>query len=135
MLAPFAGAASGTVAGVHPQPLGESARWLERETAKTRGRKSFDEIEGEGKNYERETIKVRRSNGATVVELHLKAGRTPFDSCGADYSGADATHSIPCTFFQSFVSRLKTTSRRESEYRASSSTKVRIVSIIAPFAS
>ncbi len=42
---------------------------MDRETAKTRGRKSFDEIEGEGKNYKRETIKVRRSNGDTVAAL------------------------------------------------------------------
>jgi cation transport regulator ChaC len=36
---------------------------LSRKTAKAKGRKSFDEIEGEGKNYKRETIEVRRSDG------------------------------------------------------------------------
>ena len=39
---------------------------INRETAKARGRRSFDEIEGEGKNYNRETIKVRRQNGNIV---------------------------------------------------------------------
>lgn len=36
---------------------------MNRESAKASGRKSFDEIEGEGANYRRETIKVRRPSG------------------------------------------------------------------------
>lgn len=40
-----------------------------RKTAKARGRKSLDEIEGEGKNYKREAIKVRRQNGEITSAL------------------------------------------------------------------
>lgn len=40
-----------------------------RETAKARGRKSLDAIEGECKNYKRETISVRRPKGAIVSAL------------------------------------------------------------------
>lgn len=40
-----------------------------RKTAKPRGRKSFDEIEGEGTNYKRETIKVCCPNGKIVSAL------------------------------------------------------------------
>jgi gamma-glutamylcyclotransferase len=40
------------------------ARLIARETAKPR--KSFDEIEGEGKNYRRELIEVRRPDGQVV---------------------------------------------------------------------
>jgi hypothetical protein len=36
---------------------------IDRKTAKVRGRKSFDEIEGEGTNYKRETIDVRSPDG------------------------------------------------------------------------
>ena len=36
---------------------------IDRKTAKERGRKSFDEIEGVGTNYKRENIYVRHSNG------------------------------------------------------------------------
>jgi cation transport regulator ChaC len=39
-----------------------------RKTAEARGRKSFDQIEGEGTNYKRAVIKVRRQNG-NVVEV------------------------------------------------------------------
>jgi len=42
---------------------------IDRKTAKERGRKSFDEIEGEGTNYKRETIKVCRANGKIVSAL------------------------------------------------------------------
>ena len=42
---------------------------IDRKTAKERGRKSFDEIEGEGTNYKRETIEVRCPNGKTVSAL------------------------------------------------------------------
>ncbi len=42
---------------------------IHRETAKARKRKSFDQIEGEGKNYKRETIQVRRQNGDIVTAL------------------------------------------------------------------
>jgi cation transport regulator ChaC len=44
-------------------------RLIARDTAKTCKRKSFDAIEGEGTNYKRETIKVRRPNGETVLAL------------------------------------------------------------------
>ena len=40
-----------------------------RKSAKTQGRKSFDEIEGECKNYKREMIKVRRPSGEAVLAL------------------------------------------------------------------
>jgi cation transport regulator ChaC len=40
-----------------------------RQTAKARSRKSFDEIEGEGTNYNREMIKVRRPDGEVVLAL------------------------------------------------------------------
>jgi hypothetical protein len=40
-----------------------------RETAKARGRRSFDEIEGESKNYKRECIDVRCRNGKVVTAL------------------------------------------------------------------
>lgn len=36
---------------------------IQRQTAKARGRKSLDQIEGEGTNYRRETIQVRRPDG------------------------------------------------------------------------
>ncbi|MGH9342363.1 MAG: gamma-glutamylcyclotransferase, partial [Terriglobia bacterium] len=42
---------------------------IARETAKARRRKSLDAIEGAGTNYKRETIKVRRPNGAIVPTL------------------------------------------------------------------
>ena len=42
---------------------------LSRQTANSRGRKSFDEIEGEGTNYKREPISVVRSNGEVVSAL------------------------------------------------------------------
>ena len=42
---------------------------IARETAKARGRKSFDQIEGEGTNYKRETIKVCRPDGEIVPAL------------------------------------------------------------------
>jgi cation transport regulator ChaC len=42
---------------------------IDRETAKARGRKSFDEIEGEGANYKREMIDVRRPDGEVVNAL------------------------------------------------------------------
>ena len=40
-----------------------------RKTAKEYGRKSFDEIEGEGTNYKREAIKVCRPDGGIVTAL------------------------------------------------------------------
>ena len=40
-----------------------------RKTAKARGRKSFDQIEGEGTNYKREMINVRRPGGEIVLAL------------------------------------------------------------------
>ena len=42
---------------------------ISRATARRIGRKSFDEIEGEGTNYKRETITVRRQSGEFVVVL------------------------------------------------------------------
>jgi hypothetical protein len=42
---------------------------LGRQSAQARGRKSFDAIEGEGSNYKRETIQVRRPNGEIVSVL------------------------------------------------------------------
>jgi hypothetical protein len=40
-----------------------------RETARVRGRKSLDAIEGEGTNYERKEISVRKPNGEIVSAL------------------------------------------------------------------
>jgi gamma-glutamylcyclotransferase len=40
-----------------------------RKTAAAQNRKSLDAIEGEGANYKRETIAVRRHNGPTVTAL------------------------------------------------------------------
>src|SRR3989442_870451 len=42
---------------------------IDRRTAKARGRKSWDAIEGEGGNYKREMIDVRRANGQVVSAL------------------------------------------------------------------
>jgi len=42
---------------------------INRKTATERRRKSFDQIEGEGTNYKRETIKVCRPNGEVVPAL------------------------------------------------------------------
>lgn len=42
---------------------------IERKTAKARGRKSFDQIEGEGTNYKRGTIRVCCPNGKIVSAL------------------------------------------------------------------
>jgi cation transport regulator ChaC len=42
---------------------------VHRNTARARGRKSLDAIEGEGKNYKRETIKVRLQRGEIVPAL------------------------------------------------------------------
>lgn len=42
---------------------------IDRETANARGRKSFDEIEGEGANYKREMIDVRRPDGEVINVL------------------------------------------------------------------
>src|SRR5712671_6097491 len=40
---------------------------IDRETVKASGRRSFDEIEGEGTNYKRETIMVRRPSGEIAL--------------------------------------------------------------------
>lgn len=40
-----------------------------RESAQAHGRKSFDAIEGEGTNYKRETIQVRKPDGGIVSAL------------------------------------------------------------------
>jgi len=42
---------------------------IDRKTAMACGRKSFDEVEGEGTNYKRETIKVCRPSGEIVSAL------------------------------------------------------------------
>jgi gamma-glutamylcyclotransferase len=46
---------------------------IERNTAEAQGRKSLDAIEGEGSNYSRETIAVRRDNGLIVTALTYRA--------------------------------------------------------------
>ena len=42
---------------------------ISRQTAKACGRRSFDAIEGEGRNYKRETINVRREDGEVIPAL------------------------------------------------------------------
>jgi gamma-glutamylcyclotransferase (GGCT)/AIG2-like uncharacterized protein YtfP len=42
---------------------------IERNTAAAQNRKSLDAIEGEGTNYRRETITVRRENGPNITAL------------------------------------------------------------------
>ena len=42
---------------------------IERNTAKEKGRKSLDAVEGEGTNYRREMISVRRDNSEVVTAL------------------------------------------------------------------
>ena len=42
---------------------------IERKTAEAQGRRALDAIEGEGINYGRETIAVRRKNGQSVDAL------------------------------------------------------------------
>ncbi len=42
---------------------------IRRTSAQARGRKSLDAIEGEGTNYKRETIQVRKTNGEIVSAL------------------------------------------------------------------
>src|ERR1035437_4730833 len=42
---------------------------IHRKAAKARKRKSFDQIEGEGTNYKRETVQVRRQNGNIATAL------------------------------------------------------------------
>jgi gamma-glutamylcyclotransferase (GGCT)/AIG2-like uncharacterized protein YtfP len=42
---------------------------IERKTASAQNRKSLDAIEGEGENYKREIITVRRDNGPSVNAL------------------------------------------------------------------
>ena len=42
---------------------------IERKTAAAQNRKSLDAIEGEGANYKRETLAVRRNDGPTVTAL------------------------------------------------------------------
>jgi cation transport regulator ChaC len=60
--------------------LYEVPDWLmDRETARARDRKSFDAIEGEGSNYRRTEIEVRRSDGlvlfaTTYVVSHPQSG-------------------------------------------------------------
>jgi gamma-glutamylcyclotransferase (GGCT)/AIG2-like uncharacterized protein YtfP len=39
---------------------------IDRNTAKEKGRKSLDAVEGEGMNYRRETISVRRDNSEVL---------------------------------------------------------------------
>jgi gamma-glutamylcyclotransferase (GGCT)/AIG2-like uncharacterized protein YtfP len=46
---------------------------IDRETAKARGRKSFDAIEGQGKNYERRKIDVRTPAGRVLDALTYTA--------------------------------------------------------------
>jgi hypothetical protein len=42
---------------------------IERKTATAQNRKSLDAIEGEGANYKRETIDVRRDNGTIITAI------------------------------------------------------------------
>lgn len=42
---------------------------IDRKTAATKNTKSLDAIEGEGTNYKRETIAVRRNDGSIVSAL------------------------------------------------------------------
>lgn len=49
---------------------------VERKTAAAQSRKSLDAIEGEGTNYKRETIAVRRDNGLIVTALTYRV-KTP----------------------------------------------------------
>jgi gamma-glutamylcyclotransferase (GGCT)/AIG2-like uncharacterized protein YtfP len=46
---------------------------IERKTAAAKNRKSLDAIEGEGTNYKRETIAVRRNDGSIVSALTYRA--------------------------------------------------------------
>jgi hypothetical protein len=46
---------------------------IERKTSAAQKRKSFDAIEGEGTNYKRETIAVRRNDGSIVSALTYRA--------------------------------------------------------------
>jgi cation transport regulator ChaC len=73
---------------------------IHRETAKARKRKSFDQIEGEGTNYKRETIQVRRQNGDIATALtytvtNPKAGlKTNIDYVGHIVRGL-RDHKVP----------------------------------------
>jgi cation transport regulator ChaC len=46
-----------------------------RETARNSGRKSLDAVEGEGRTYKREKIRVRRDNGDVVTAFTYRAIR------------------------------------------------------------
>jgi gamma-glutamylcyclotransferase len=73
---------------------------IHRETAKARKRKSFDQIEGEGTNYKRETIQVRRQDGDMATALtytvsHPKLGlKTNIDYVGHIVRGL-RDHKVP----------------------------------------
>lgn len=57
-----------------------------RQTAKAHKRKSFDQIEGEGTNYQREMIQVRRQNGDIVTALtYTVSNPKPGLRTNADY--------------------------------------------------
>jgi len=49
---------------------------IERNTAEAQNRKSLDAIEGEGANYKRESIAVRRDNGPIITALTYRV-RSP----------------------------------------------------------
>lgn len=57
-----------------------------RQTAKAHKRKSFDQIEGEGTNYQREMIQVRRQNGDIATALtYTVSNPKPGLRTNADY--------------------------------------------------
>jgi hypothetical protein len=61
---------------------------IDRVTAKAHGRKSFDAIEGEGKNYKREMIDVRRPDGQVVTALtYTVRNPQPGLQTGGNYVG------------------------------------------------
>lgn len=61
---------------------------LHRETAKASKRKSFDQIEGEGANYKREMIEVRRQSGAIATALtYIVRNPKPGLKTNGDYVG------------------------------------------------
>jgi gamma-glutamylcyclotransferase len=61
---------------------------IHRETAKVRNRKSFDQIEGEGTNYKRETIQVRRQNGDIAnAQTYTVKNPKPELKTNTDYVG------------------------------------------------
>src|SRR5579864_1009293 len=103
---------------------------IHRETARARKRKSFDQIEGEGTNYKRQTIHVRRQNGDIATALTYtvndpKRGlKTNIDYVGHIVRGL-RDHGVPDTSRRSRQLRWQTTLASQERCTISNTSRTR----------